>query len=426
VAASTLGAHGEAAVNSSFEKAVDNDNTVIDDDYLSEGSEYDEGPLDGKMMQIYLPDKVMGTTPCGSPSGEEDISNEKVRIVKLGASDCVKEVVIECSHEAELAKHQESGSKTIATDPKLEVTPHQPVLPSAVRSSVIVQPPTVLEQSKVDAVDVDNSVKSKVVSKNSAESQVEQIVENSEEDMLQIFEIVTGQNGGVQQITVVANNGTQNRQSVNTDQIRQIINSLDSGGSPVAARKVGTAGESVAAEAAGSVVKILQLQVVAADEETRAEGQRQRISKNEDLSAAFAAHHLQQEEAMPPPAVKSAYLAARQSYTRKWISRSVKHVAEGRTSTGTQASTWTKMPDERTKVARNKLIRPSAPLTQQQQQQVTEGDNMAAATGAKSIGGTATGDVGNDFLSNISIAELWEDQQRRSIGTQVSFWFLPL
>jgi hypothetical protein len=51
---------------------------------------------------------------------------------------------------------------------------------------------------------------------------------------------------------------------------------------------------------------------------------------------------------------------------------------------------------------------------------------MAAATGAKSIGGTATGDVGNDFLSNISIAELWEDQQRRSIGTQVSFWFLPL
>ena len=424
-------------------------------DNVSVDSEYDEGPLDGKIMQIFLPD-IMPAIRDKEDKEEEETS---VRIVKLDEHFCEK---VDDDEDSSADPGEMDSSEYRVVEPAAEE--QQPILAweeygghkdalveqrvTSVRESVIVGPPVRQEEAIITSGEEDTGNR-QAQERDEMEEEEE---EEQGEDMLQILAIVPGEHGGVQQITVVANNGAAgiiggggggSRQSVISDQIRRLFTGWEEGAAqqenfpsseaegesaPMAAM-VGRGGEGGESKG-GSVLNILQLQMVAGNASGRVAGDYQTLPadtsrprhiliNHDELKGAVAA--VEHEELLPGliPATKATLLATRESYSKKSISRSVEHSAEGRKSIGTQASSWTKMAADRVKVARHKVIRPrgggpaDAALDSQQLRTVAFQSGGGEAT-APEDGGSA------GLSSSISMVELLGDQQqRRSIGTQV-------
>jgi hypothetical protein len=427
-----------------------------DDDSLA--SEYEEGPLDGKIMQIYLPD----VTPGEPVQGEDEVS---VKIVKLD------------SYGERAESEDEENSVGV---PETEILDDIPTCPFPVlfaeaggngsdssmhvRGSVIVlkkemgdftaaestagqfcvgsgqmlnggpaltchleegeQEEEVGEQMEEEQEEVEQeeevSEQMEEVGEQMEEEQdvgkleekegerVEEEQEDGEQEELQILEIVTGEHGGVQQITVVANklaNGAANKHII-SDQIRQLFNSWDSVQHPVQRLEAGETSLTTDVPKA-TLLKLLELQVDDASPALNSEPPRI-VLQPEKNNLKMAAVDNENLHLLRPASTKAAALAALNSYTKKQISKSMAHPATGRVSTGTQASSWTKMAAERVKVARNKLIVPRV-LPCPPADPEPDSSRPAARVG---------GHFGTE--ENVSsISQTWSDLQRRSIGTQV-------
>jgi hypothetical protein len=233
---------------------------------------------------------------------------------------------------------------------------------------------------------------------------VEEEQEEGDQEELQILEIVTGEHGGVQQITVVANklaSGAANKHVI-SDQIRQLFNSWDSVQPPEEGETCLTTDVPKA-----TLLKLLELQVEDASPAINSEPPRIVLQSEKNNLNKMAAVDNENPQLLRPASTKAAALAALNSYTKKQISKSMAHPATGRVSTGTQASSWTKMAAERVKVARNKLIVPRV-LPCPPADPEPDSSEPAARVG---------GHFGTE--ENISISQTWSDLQRRSIGTQV-------
>ncbi len=432
----------------------------LDDD--SQASEYEEGPLDGKIMQIYLPDVV---TPGEPVQGEDEVS---VKIVKLD------------SYGNGAESEDEENSVRV---PETEILDDMPTCPfpvlfaeagdngsdgssMPVRGSVIVLKTEIgdfsaaestagqfcvgsgqmlngdsaltshLEEGEQEQEDGEQEQEKEegeqeeevgeqmeeeqeeVEQEEDVSEQMEEVGEQMEEEQedgelqeeqeggeqeeLQILEIVTGEHGGVQQITVVANklaSGAANKHVI-SDQIRQLFNSWGSVQPPEAGETSLTTDVPKA-----TLLKLLELQVDDVSPAINSEPPRivlQSEKKNLNKMAAVDNENLQ---LLRPASTKAAALAALNSYTKKQISKSIAHPATGRVSTGTQASSWTKMAAERVKVARNKLIVPRVLPP-------ADPDPDSSKPAARVVGHFGTEE-------NISISQTVSDLQRRSIGTQV-------
>jgi hypothetical protein len=430
----------------------------LDDD--SQASEYEEGPLDGKIMQIYLPDVV---TPGEPVQGEDEVS---VKIVKLD------------SFRERAESEDEENSVGV---PETEILDDMPTCPFPVlfaeaggngsdssmhvRGSVIVLKREIgdftaaestagqfcvgsgqmlngdsslichleegeqekeegeqeeevgehmeevrehmeeeqeeVEQEEEVGEQMEEVGEQKEEEQEDGEQQEEEQEEGEQQEELQILEIVTGEHGGVQQITVVANklaSGAANKHVI-SDQIRQLFTSWGSVHPPEAGETSLTTDVPKA-----TLLKLLELQVDDVSPAINSEPARIVLQSEKDNLKMAAVDH--ENPQLLRPATKAAALAALNSYTKKQISKSMAHPATGRVSTGTQASSWTKMAAERVKVARNKLIVPRV--------------LPPADTDPDSSGPAAK--VGGHFGAeeNISsISQTLSDLQRRSIGTQV-------
>jgi hypothetical protein len=195
-------------------------------------------------------------------------------------------------------------------------------------------------------------------------------------------------------------NGAANKHII-SDQIRQLFNSWDSVQHP----EVGETSLTTDVPKA-TLLKLLELQVDDVSPAINSEPPRIVLqSEKNNLKMTPADNENLQ---LLRPATKAAALAALNSYTKKQISKSMAHPATGRVSTGTQASSWTKMAAERVKVARNKLIVPRV-LPCPPADPDPDSSGPAARVG---------GQFGTE--ENISsISQTLSDLQRRSIGTQV-------
>jgi hypothetical protein len=423
----------------------------LDDD--SQASEYEEGPLDGKIMQIYLPYVV---TPGEPVQGEDEVS---VKIVKLD------------SYGNGAESEDEENSVGV---PETEILDDMPTCPfpvlfaeagsdgssMPVRGSVIVLKTEIGDFSAADStagqfcvgsgqmlnleekeqeeeegeqeeevgeqmgeeqeeVEQEEEVSEQMeeVGEQMEEEQdvgeqeeeggerVEEEQEDGEQEELQILEIVTGEHGGVQQITVVANklaSGAANKHVI-SDQIRQLFNSWDSVPPRVQRLEAGETSLTTDVPKA-TLLKLLELQVDDASPVINSEPPRI-VLQSDKNNLKIAAVDNENLPLLRPASTKAAALAALNSYTKKQISKSIAHPATGRVSTGTQASSWTKMAAERVKVARNKLIVPRVLPSAD-----TDPDSSEPAAR-----------VGGHFGAeeNISISQTLGDLQRRSFGTQV-------
>ena len=378
-----------------------------EDDGMSLDSEYDEGPLDGKVMQIYLPD----VAPMAAASQDED--TEAVQILKLDNYESEEDEDGEDNEVVENGGCDDSvdviNSDYMSEQPRVIIWPAEAddercsfeAAQRSERGSVIVQPPPPCPEEQEDSTD--------------GLEEAEEVGRESR-GVLQILEIVTGEHGGVQQITVLANNtgengggGGSHHQSVLSDQIRQLLNSWDDGEPSIEGHNSSssTGGALAAGKESSAMLKILKLQVVAAAGDSNRDEATSIANDNDDLELGAPSQPLQPS--------KAATLISRQSYTKKEISKSVEHVAEGCKSRGTQASSWTKMAEERLKVARHKLIRPRAAHASSQK---SSGNDVDPARQEEESAA-----VSPDFPSDISVLLIFEDQRLRSFGTQVSYRF---
>jgi hypothetical protein len=435
----------------------------LDDD--SQASEYEEGPLDGKIMQIYLSDVV---TPGEPVQGEDEVS---VKIVKLDSygdraesedeensvglpETEILDDIPTCSFPVLFAEAGGNGSddssmpvrgsvivlkREIGDFTAAESTAGQFCVVSGQMLNGGPALTSHLEEGEQEQEDGEQEQEEEVEEQMEEEQEegeqeeevgeqmeevgqqieeehevgkqeeeggelVEEEQEEGDQEELQILEIVTGEHGGVQQITVVANklaSGAANKHVI-SDQIRQLFNSWDSVQPPEEGETCLTTDVPKA-----TLLKLLELQVEDASPAINSEPPRIVLQSEKNNLNKMAAVDNENPQLLRPASTKAAALAALNSYTKKQISKSMAHPATGRVSTGTQASSWTKMAAERVKVARNKLIVPRV-LPCPPADPEPDSSEPAARVG---------GHFGTE--ENISISQTWSDLQRRSIGTQV-------
>jgi hypothetical protein len=339
-------------------------------------------------MQIYLPD----VAPVINNHEEEIADEEDVKIVRL--ESCAEDD----DEEVHVGEPDDSADMPPGEGWPEEIAPPE-------RGSVIVLKKECSSSSLQPAGQPSVGELENILRDHRQAGQEEE----GEMQILETFHF-RGQHGGVQKITFVAENGGAVRGTVIggqviTDQICQLLESWN-GVPPPALQEIQITGVGdEASTPTGNLLKLLEFQV--GTNSLAADGPTPPLPVLVDDIKMKEHNRQQQQQPQRQSPSKAAVLAASSSYTKKLISRSVKHGDGGRVSTGTQASSWTKMAAERVKVARSKLITPR--------------DLSASADieGGGHVGGSPA-----DLLlarTQISTLHTWDSQQRRSIGTQVLY-----